>query len=115
MERLGFQDNGARLIDDAIAEVQAHTFGGRYPDLDGQHVVVPRRGLIAQAAFQHRKDGAALLPLQKRGALGAEEFAAGGFEQIQITGVVNVIADGAFGVSHAMRILENGHGAKSKA
>ena len=48
------------------------------------------------------------LPLEQRRAEVAEEFTAGGFEQIQITGVINVIAGGAFGVSDAMRVFEGG-------
>lgn len=37
----------------------------------------------------------------------AEEFTAGGFEDIEVTGMVNMVAGGAFGVGDAMRMAEN--------
>jgi hypothetical protein len=37
----------------------------------------------------------------------AEEFATRGFKQIEMARVINVIADGAFGVGHAMLMAEN--------
>jgi len=39
-----------------------------------------------------------------------EKFAARGLEDIEITRVINVIASGAFRVSHAMQVLKGGRG-----
>ena len=54
MKGLGFEDEFAVLIENAVAEVQAHALHPGHPDLDGQQVVVTRRVFVAQP---HLDDG----------------------------------------------------------
>ena len=109
MVGFGFENQFPRLVGDAMGEVQPDTFSGGGPDFDGQHVVVAGGCLVAQMAFEHGEDGVAFLPLKEGGAEVAEEFTARDFEQIQVTPVVNVVADGAIGVGDAVRVVEDGH------
>ena len=61
-------------------------------------------------AFDHRKNRVLFLQLEQRRAEFTEKLSAGGFEQIEVARVLNVVAEGAFGVSHAMDVPENGGG-----
>ena len=68
MMRFGFENQNVGLVDDAVAEVEPDPFGGGGPDFDGQHIVVARRGLVAQAAFDDGENDFLLLPMQERRA-----------------------------------------------
>jgi len=58
----------------------------------------------------------AFLPLQNRRAERTDEFAARGFEPVEIARVINVVADGAVGVANTVRMTKrNGHGRSVKA
>jgi hypothetical protein len=108
VEGFGFQEGLPGGVQDAVGEIEAHTFEGGEPEGDVQGVVVTCRGLIAQAAFANGKYHALSLPSGEADAGGTEEFSAGGLQQIQIPGIIDVIADGAFGISDAMGVMENG-------
>jgi hypothetical protein len=107
MERFGFEYQAASLIHDAIRKVQADFFGERQPSFNRQHVIVSRCGFVAEMAFYYRKNRVAFLPLKKCRAEAAKEFATSGFEQIEVAAIIDVIADGAFGVGNAMLMSEN--------
>jgi hypothetical protein len=106
MPGFGLQNEPARLIYNAGGEIQADAFRGSGPKLDGEDVVVAGRRLVAQVTFDDGKDDALLLPLQEGGAQVTEKFAARGFQQVEVTGIVDMIADGAIGVGHAMDVFE---------
>jgi hypothetical protein len=61
-------------------------------------------------AFDDGKNGIQFLPVEERSAQLAEEFAARGLQNIQVTSVVNMIAGSALGIRHAVRVLESRHG-----
>ena len=98
------------LIHDAMAEIQAHPLDAREPDFDGEQVVVAGRGLVTHPRFNDGKNIAGRLQFQDGMLEGAHEFAAGGFEQIQIAGMVNVVAHGAVGVGDAVGVAERFYG-----
>jgi hypothetical protein len=100
----GFDERSAVLIENAVAEVQANFFSGGEPKLDRELVVVASGRFITETTFDDGKDGVLLLKLGKWHAEMAEEFAAGGFEQVEVARVIDVIADGAVGVSHAVSV-----------
>jgi hypothetical protein len=108
VQGFGFQKRLTSGIQDAVGEIESHTFEGGEPKGNVQGVVVTCRGLIAQATFANGKYHALSLPSGEAGASGTEEFTAGGLQQIQVPGVIYVVADGAFGISDAMGVMENG-------
>jgi hypothetical protein len=115
VEGFGFEDEFAVLVEDAMAEVEADALDEDGPDFDGEEVVVARHKTITQMSLDDGEDMIALLPFEDGGARGAHEFAAGGLEEVEVAGVVNVIADGAFGVGDAVLIAEGfGHGRSVK-
>jgi len=116
MEGFGFQNEFAVLVDNAMAEIQPHALDKCRPDFNRQQVIVTRRRFVTQAGFNDGKNNVAFLPLQNRCAEGANEFAARGFEPVEIARVINVVANGTVGVADAVRMLEwSGHGRSVKA
>jgi hypothetical protein len=89
-----------------MAEIQAHFFNGRHPDFNCQQIVVARGKSVIQPRLDDGKNHVVFLPVQNRRAERTDEFAASGLEQIKIARVVNVVADGAFGVSDAMFVAK---------
>ena len=51
VERFGFENEFAILIQNAVAEVQPHAFSERQPDFNRQHIVVTRGKFGAFAAW----------------------------------------------------------------
>ena len=94
------------MVEDAIGEIEADALGFGEPKVDGEEVVVAGGGFVLEVGFDDGKGDLALLPLEKSGAEVTEEFAAGGFEEVEVAGVVEVVADGAFGVGDAMGVLK---------
>lgn len=80
VEGFGLEDEGAVVVEDAIAEVEADAFGGRGPEFDGEEVVVAGRGFVAKAAFDDGENEVLFLPLAESRAEVAEKLTAGGFE-----------------------------------
>jgi len=102
VDGLGFEDKKVGLVFDSIGECKADWPGGGDADLDGEDIVIPRRSLVAQVTFQHGKNRVLPLPFKERSAQAAEEFAAGGFEDFEVAGVIDVVADGAISVGNAV-------------
>lgn len=114
MLSFGFEDQVFRLIAHLVCEIESDAFGGRDPKFNPQHVVVTSGGFVPDAALDDWEDAILGLPLQKRDAKMPKEFAARSLEQIQISRVINVIADGAVGIRDAMRVKKftRGHEAQ---
>src|SRR5581483_5981632 len=100
--------HGAGLVEDAAAEDKADALGGDDPEFDGELVVVAGGGLVTEAAFDHGEDDVLVLPLAEGDAKVAEEFATGAFQDVQVAGVVNMVADGAVGVGDPVLMAEDG-------
>ena len=111
---LGFEDELAVLIGDAVAEVQPHSLEKRRPDFNRQQIVVACGRFEAQPRLDDRENHVLFLPVQDGRAERADEFAPRRLEQIEVARVINMVADGAFGVGDAVRVAErsNGHGAR---
>lgn len=60
-----------------------------------------------ESAFDNRKDGVLLLQLEERQAQLPEKLASRRLKQIQVAGIINMVAEGAFGVGDAMDMAEN--------
>ena len=106
----GLEQQGLALVQDLVGEIEADAFSGGEPELDGQEVVVARGSFVEEAGFDDGEKGLVFLELEKGHAEVTEEFAAGGFQEIEVTGIINVVAEGALGVSDAMGMLEGGGG-----
>ena len=108
MERFPFEYLFAIGTGHAISEVQAHALCKSEPDLDLEDIVVPGRSMVFEAAFEDWESEVGSLEGQEGFAEVAEEFAAGFLQYIQVAGVINVIANGAFGIRHAVGAGEGG-------
>src|SRR5260221_100544 len=106
MPGLSFQDHRAGLPDDTIREIQADAFRDGGPEFNCNQVIVPRRGPVTKVALDDRENKAPLLPLKKRYAEVAEEFAPGRLHQVQVTSVVYMVAGRAIGIRHPMGMVE---------
>ena len=101
MKRLAFEDQRIVLVRDAVSEVQSHALGCREPDFNVQRVIVARGSFVTEMRFNHGENVPRLLQLKKRRSGGAEQFSTCGLDDFQITPVIDVVADGAIGVSDA--------------
>lgn len=104
----GLKDEGAVVVEDAAAEIEAHALGGRGPEFDRQEIIVARRRFEAEPAFDDRKDEALLLQIAERRANIVEKRSPSLFEDVQIPRVIDVISDGALGIGDAVLMAENG-------
>ena len=86
------------LLENAIREVQANAIYRVQPYLDCQKVIVPRGCFVAQSAFDDGKNDVLLLPFEKGCAEVPEEFAAGDFQNVEVTRVIDVVAQGTLGI-----------------
>ena len=102
MQRLAFENQFARLIDDAIGEVQPHAFGGSHPDFDAQNIIVASEGFVAQMRFDDGEHEACLLPFEQWRAEAAEELTSRCFKDAKVVGVIDVITNRAIGVGYAV-------------
>lgn len=107
MKRLTFKDQCAGLIRDAVGEVQSHPLGCREPEFDIQRVVVSRGSFVAEMRFDDWENVPLFLELKTGCTNRAEKFSARAFKNVQVTGVIDVVADGAIGVSHATLMDES--------
>ena len=112
MKRLAFEDQDFFVFENPKTKIEPGALHQGRPQFDGQDIVVARGRLIAQMTFDDGEKRLLRLQFEQRDAEVPEKFAARGFENIQITRVINVIADGAIGINHAMDMVENpgGHG-----
>jgi hypothetical protein len=100
-------DDGLLLAEDSVSEIQADAFDGGQPCLDGDEIVISGRRFVAQTAFDDREDYVVLLPLEKGCAKLPKEFAAGDFQDVEVTRVIDVVAECALGIGDAMGGSEN--------
>jgi hypothetical protein len=115
VKSLCLQNQFPVLVQNAVAEIEPHAFHARHPHFNCQQVIVARGEFVAHARLNDRENIPGLLQGQNRLALRAHEFASRGFEQVQITRMVNMIANRAFGVGHAVDVSERfGHPASVK-
>jgi hypothetical protein len=77
------------------------------PDFDGQFVVVSGGREEVHSQGNDRKDVIFFLEAENRIADRAHEFAASGFEDVEVTGVVDVVPDCALGVDDALAVAED--------
>ena len=108
----GFEEEFAGGAEDAVGEGEADAAEIGEPEFNGEAVVVTGGRAVAELTGDDGEDQAGLLNVLQRFAQGAAELAAGGFKQVEVARVINVIADGAFGVGDAVVVVENlgGHG-----
>ena len=106
MNGFRFQQELAVLIEDPVAELEPHALHPQHPDLDRQQIVIAGGGFVAQVRLDDGENVAGVLPGQDRAAERAQEFAARRFQQIEIARVIDMVADGAFGVGDAMEVAE---------
>lgn len=112
MKGLGFEEQGL-FFENAITEVDADAFERGEPGFDGEQIVVAGGRFVAQAAFDYGEDGVLLLPLEKTSAKLAKELAPSRFEDVKVTRVIDVVANGTLGIGNAMLMLED-HSQNSK-
>lgn len=91
----------------AVAEAEPDAAQLGEPDFDHQFVVVTRGGLVFHMALDDGEDYPGFLQLQQRHTGGTEQLAASRLQEIKVTRVVDVVADGALGVGHTMAMAEN--------
>ena len=101
----GVDEGGAVLVEDLVGKLDADAGGGFEPELDGEEIVVAGGGFVGEVGVNDGEGEVAFLPVEEGGAKVAEEFSAGGFEEVEVTGVVDVIAEGALGVGDAVGVL----------
>jgi len=100
----GVHKEGLAVVEDAVGEVEAEAAGLGEPELDGEEVIVSGRGSVMEVGFDDGEGEVLFVKLGAGGAKVTEEFAAGGFEEVEVTGVVDVVAEGAFGVGDAVGV-----------
>jgi len=102
VEGFAFEYRLSRLVYNPMPEVQPHRPDEDWPYFDRQQIIITGGELIADTGFDDGKDHAALLPGQHGIAEGADELAARGFEQVKISRMVDMVAEGALGVGDAV-------------
>jgi len=106
VEGFGFENEFAVGVQDAVAKVQPHTLESRQPDFNRQQVVVARGEFVAELRLDDGENIIGFLQGQHRRAECAHEFTARGLQQIEVARMVDVVADGAFGVADAVVVTE---------
>jgi hypothetical protein len=109
VEGFGFQDERAVLVRDPVSEIEPNALCEGRVDFDGQDVVVPGGGPVAKGAFDDRKQGLAFLPVLKGRAQVPEKLTAGGFQKVEVAGIINVIPHRAIGIRDAVNMGETWH------
>lgn len=87
-----------------ILETQTHAVQRGDLHFHAQNIIVAGRGFVAKMTLDHGKDRVPLLPDQQGLAQEAKELAARGFEHVQVTRIIHMIANRAFRVGDAMVI-----------
>src|SRR6185503_20382568 len=98
MDGPAFHERPAGLVKDSMTELDADLRQFGYRDFHREYIIVASRPAIAQPGFNHGQDNVRLLQSCQGLAGVPEEFATRLLEDIQVTGVVDMIADRAFGV-----------------
>lgn len=101
MAGLALNEHAPILPDDAVAESEADTFSLPDMDLHGDEVVVSRCRVVTELAFNDREEEAAFLPRLKGPSKVSKELSPGGLEEVEIAGIVDVIAHRAVGIGNA--------------
>lgn len=102
----GLDEEGVVLVEDVVGKLEADAGGELEPELDGEEIVVLGGGFEGELGVDDGEGEVAFLPLVEGGSEVAEEFSARGFEEVQVTGMIDVIAKGAFCVGDAVSVLE---------
>jgi hypothetical protein len=106
----GLKQEGLAFIKDAVGEVEADALGDGGPDVDGEEIIVAGRGFVKEAGLDDGKgEVMRLVKLLEGDAEVAEKFAASGFEEVEVTRIIDVVADGAFGIRDAVGVGERIH------
>lgn len=95
VKRGAFGEQRTGGVHHAAAERNPDTLGLDDPEFDRDQVIIASRRLEGEPAFDDGEDGIAFLQGGEGMAERSEEFAAGQFQYVEVTGVVNVVADGA--------------------
>ena len=108
-----FKDGLAMLISNAVTEVESHAIEFSQPKIDGEDVIVTCSANVFEMALDYGKDGVLLLQSQQREPKRTEKLTSDLFENVEVAGIVNMIAHGAFGVGNAVLMAEDSvrHGA----
>ena len=114
MRGIAFGNQSGVLIDDAIGESESDAAQFPQPEFDGQKVIVAGGRFVLEAGFDDGKSRAFRLPTQQRYTERAEEFTPRLFQDVEVAGIVNMVAGRAFGVSDTVDVAKNvtGHGAR---
>jgi hypothetical protein len=102
-----FDEFAAIRGEDAVKKGQSDAGQLGEPEFDRQEIVVTRSAAVTKVTLDDRENNAFVLELEEVSAKMANEFPAGGFEDVQVTGIVDVVADGAIGVGDAVVIVKN--------
>ena len=94
------------MVDDSMRETDADAVQVGHPEFDIQQVVIAGCGFVAQAAFNYRENDVRLLPFEERFAEAAEEFATRFLQQIEVSGIINMVTQSAFSVSNAVVVTK---------
>lgn len=111
------QDQLAILVGDLVGEVKPDPLGGGHPDFGCQDLIVAGQHLVMEVRFDDWKHESRVLPGQQGVAQAAKEFPAGGFQDAEVVGVINMITNGAVGVGYAMAMdkTAGAHGMQRRA
>lgn len=90
------------FLENTIGEVEANTLYGCQPGFDNEQVVISGGGFVAEPAFDHWENDVLFLPFEKSCAELTKEFAASGFEEVEVTRVIDVVAQRTLGIGYAM-------------
>ena len=111
MAGLAFENQDFFVLKNPKAEIEPGTLRQRGPEFNGQDIVVAGRGFIAQMTFDDGEKGVLGLQFEQGSAEMPEKLAPGRFEDIEISRIIDMVADGAIGVNHAINMAKRGgHG-----
>src|SRR6266436_212417 len=109
MGGLRLQDEYLRLVPNAVSKRNPNPLEKCGPNFDRQEVIILCRVSVTKPAFNDGENDPLLLPFKECAAQFPEEFPAGGFEQIEVTRIVYMVAEGAFAIGDPMRVAEDRH------
>lgn len=95
-------------VQNPVSEVEPNAFREGGPEVDLEHVVVTGGGVVFEPAFEYWESKVERLQGEERLAQVPEELTACLLQDIQVAGVIGVIANGAFGISNAVGAREGG-------
>ena len=95
------------MTEDFVGEGEADVGQVRKPEFDGEEVIVTGGFEVFKGALDDGKNGILFLKAQEGKADVAVEFATGGFQEIKVTAVIDVVSEGAVRIGDA-KIEEKG-------